>query len=295
MSDVSIVEPLELGSPGIDRGHRLRRFLSQSGVYVVALVLAAIVIVPLLYVILGGFRTTGQLAADPVALPDPWITTNYVDVLKSESFWRQVANSAVIAAIATLLVVSLGSLVAFALSRYEFRGREAIYTLFTIGLVFPVGVAILPLYLLLRQLNLIDNPLGVALPEAAFALPITIVILRPFMRSVPGELEDAAAIDGCTRFGFFWRILLPLSRPALMTVAILAVVTSWNMFLLPLLVMNDPSEWTLPLGVANYSTEYTQDTSKILAYTALSMIPALCFFVFAERRIVGGLSGAVKG
>ena len=134
-----------------------------------------------------------------------------------------------------------------------------------------------------------------ALPEAAFGLPLTIVILRPFMRAVPVELEDAAAIDGCSRIGFFFRVLLPLSKPALMTVSILALVTSWNMFLLPLLVLNDTNEWTLPLGVANYSTEYTQDTARILAYTALSMIPALAFFLVAERRIVGGLSGAVKG
>jgi raffinose/stachyose/melibiose transport system permease protein len=135
----------------------------------------------------------------------------------------------------------------------------------------------------------------VALPEAAFGLPITIVILRPFMRAIPGELEDAAAMDGCSRFGFFWRILLPLSLPALVTVSILAFVTSWNAYLLPLLVLNDPDHWTLPLGVANWSTQYTQDTSKILAFTALSMLPALLFFVLAERRIVGGLTGAVKG
>jgi raffinose/stachyose/melibiose transport system permease protein len=277
------------------RRRRRRRWLGSLPIYAIALVLSAIVLVPLIYVVLGGFRTTGQVAAQPVALPDPWITSNYTEILKSETFWRQVGNSALIAAIATVLVVLCGSLAAFALSRYEFRGRESLYTLFTLGLLFPVGVAILPLYLLLRQLGLLDTALGVALPEAAFALPITIVILRPFMRAVPIELEDAAAIDGFSKFGFFWRVLLPLSRPALMTVAILAVVTSWNMFLLPLLVLNDTKEWTLPLGVAAYSTEYTQDTARILAFTALSMIPALLFFVVAERRIVGGLSGAVKG
>jgi raffinose/stachyose/melibiose transport system permease protein len=276
-------------------GRRWRRVLASLPIYAIALVLAAIVLVPLIYVVLGGFRTTGQVAAQPVALPDPWLTTNYTEILSSGTFWRQVGNSALIAAIATVVVVLCGSLAAFALSRYEFRGRESLYTLFTLGLLFPVSVAILPLYLLLRQLGLLDTALGVALPEAAFALPITIVILRPFMRAVPVELEDAAAIDGFSKFGFFWRILLPLSRPALMTVAILAVVTSWNMYLLPLLVLNDTKEWTLPLGVAAYSTEYTQDTSRILAFTALSMVPALLFFVVAERRIVGGLSGAVKG
>jgi raffinose/stachyose/melibiose transport system permease protein len=277
------------------RRRRRRRLAAQAPIYAVAILLSAIVLVPLLYVVLGGFRTTGQIAAKPVGLPDPWITSNYTEVLQSGTFWRQVWNSVLIASIATVVVVACGALAAFALSRYEFRGRESLYTLFTLGLLFPIAVGILPLYVLLRQLGLLDSALGVALPEAAFGLPITIVILRPFMRAVPSELEDAAAIDGCTRFGFFWRIVLPLSRPALMTVAILAVVTSWNVYILPLLVMNDQSGWTLPLGVAQYSTEYTQDTAKILAFTALSMIPALVFFLFAERRIVGGLQGAVKG
>jgi raffinose/stachyose/melibiose transport system permease protein len=273
----------------------LSRALGRTWIYGIALLLAAIVMVPLIYVVLGGFRTTGDIAAHPVAIPDPWIGSNYTAVLTDHAFWRQLLNSAVIATIATLLTVGLGAMVAFALARYSFRGRELIYVIFTLGLLFPIAVAILPLYILIRQLGLLDSPLGVALPEAAFGLPLTIVILRPFMRAVPVELEDAAAIDGCSRFGFFFRVLLPLSKPALMTVSILAVVLSWNMFLLPLLVLNDTNEWTLPLGVANYSTEYTQDTARILAYTALSMLPALAFFVIAERRIVGGLSGAVKG
>jgi raffinose/stachyose/melibiose transport system permease protein len=271
------------------------RRLSHTALYVIAIVLAVLVIVPLVYVVLGGFRTTGQLAAKPVGIPSPWITTNYRELITSGTFWRQIGNSTLIAIIATVLVVAFGSLAAYALARFDFRGRESLYTLFTFGLLFPIGVAILPLYLLIRQLGLLDTPLGVALPEAAFGLPLTILILRPFMRNVPVELEDAAAIDGCGRLGFFWRILLPLSQPALATVSIVALVFSWNMFLLPLLVLNKTSEWTLPLGVTNYSTEYTQDTARILAYTALSMVPALAFFVAAERRIVGGLSGAVKG
>jgi len=263
--------------------------------YALALAVAAVVVVPVVYVVLGGFRTTGQIAAQPVALPDPWVFANYEEVLRSGSFWRQVGTSLLIALLATAATVALGAAAAFGLSRYAFRGREALFAYFTLGLLFPVGVGILPLYLLLRQLGLLDNPVGVALPEAAFGLPITIVVLRPFMRAIPGELEDAAAMDGCSRIGFFWRILLPLSTPALVTVSILAFVTSWNAYLLPLLVLNDPAGWTLPLGVANWSTQYTQDTSKILAFTALSMLPALLFFVLAERRIVGGLAGAVKG
>jgi len=268
---------------------------SNAPTYVIAIGLATVVIVPIAYVVLSGFRTTGQIAADPVALPHPWVTHNYTKVIASGGFWRQVGNSAIVAAIATVLVVGVSALAAYPLARFQFRGREAIYTFFTFGLLFPIAVAALPLYLLLRQLHLDESLLGVALPEAAFGIPITVIILRPFMRAVPVELEDAAAIDGCTSFGFFWRVLLPLTRPALLTVIILSVITSWNNFILPLLVLTDPNHWTLPLGAANYSTEHSADTAGVLAFTTLSIIPALVFFLFAERRIVGGLSGAVKG
>jgi raffinose/stachyose/melibiose transport system permease protein len=272
-----------------------RRALLQALAVTVALIVAALVLVPLFYVVLGGFRTTGQIAAQPVALPQPWLTRNYTDIVASASFWLEIANSLLIAVVATAVVVGFGALAAFPLSRFEFRGRSALYALFVFGLLFPAGAAVLPLYLMLRQLNLLDNALGVALPEAAFGLPVTIVILRPFMRAIPAELEDAAVIDGCSRFAFFWRILLPLSLPALTTVAILAFIGSWNAYQLPLLVLGDSGGWTLPLGVANYASQYTQDTARILAFTALSMVPALAFFVLAERRIVGGLAGAVKG
>ena len=264
-------------------------------VYVVALLLTVIVLVPIGFVVLGGFRTTGQIAADPVGLPDPWVKHNYVSVITSSAFWRQLGNSLIVAAIATGLVVTVSAMAAYPLSRMQFRGREALFVFFTVGLLFPVAFAALPLYLLLRQLGLLESLLGVALPEAAFAIPITIIILRPFMRAIPAELEDAAAMDGCGRFGFFLLVLVPLSQPALVTVTILSVITSWNNFILPLLVLTDPNKWTLPLGVAQYSSEHSADTAAILAFTTLSMVPALLFFLAAQRRIVGGLSGAVKG
>jgi raffinose/stachyose/melibiose transport system permease protein len=181
------------------------------------------------------------------------------------------------------------------LARYQFRGREVLYTYFTIGLLFPAAAGILPLYLLLKDLNLANTYAGVIIPEVAFQLPITVVILRPFLAAFPSELEDAAQIDGADRLGFFWRILLPLSRPALVTVGVLAFVASWNSFLLPLLVLQDDSLHTLPLGVQNFSAQYSQDTAGILAFTSLAMMPALLFFTLAERQIVGGIQGAVKG
>jgi raffinose/stachyose/melibiose transport system permease protein len=272
-----------------------RRRARLAVTYTTALAIVALTVVPILFVVVGGFRTSAQINESATGLPHPWVLGNYTAILRSGAFWRFLLNSAVIAAIATGLAVGLGAMAAFALSRYQFRGREAIYTLFTIGLLFPLAVASLPLYLQLRHLGLLESPLGVGLPEAAFSLPITIVILRPFMRAIPGELEDAAVVDGATRLGFFWRILLPLSRPALSTVAILAFVTSWNHYLLPLLVFNDSNHFTLPLGVATFQSQYSQDVARIFAFTALSMLPSLVVFVFAERQIVGGLAGAVKG
>ena len=130
----------------------------------------------------------------------------------------------------------------------------------------------------------------------AFGLPLSIVILRPFFRNIPDDLEDAAIIDGCGPLRFYWHVMLPLSRPALSTISVLTIVGSWNAFLLPLLVLTRQDQWTLPLGVNNISTQYGTDTALVLAYTVLSIVPALILYAIAERHIVSGVtSGAVKG
>jgi raffinose/stachyose/melibiose transport system permease protein len=201
-----------------------------------------------------------------------------------------------IALATTALVLPASSLAAFVIARYRFRGRELVFALFTLGLLFPVAVAILPLFITLRQTGLLNSPLGIALPQAAFGLPLSIVILRPFFRSIPRDLEDAAAIDGCGPLRFYWSVMLPLSRPVLSTIAVLTIVGSWNAFLLPLLVLIQPEQWTLPLGINNISAQYVTDTAAILAYTTIAMIPALIFYFIAQRQIVSGLTaGGVKG
>jgi len=277
-----------------------RPTLSGVVVYAVMFLVAVAILIPIVYALLGGFKTNGQLAEFPARLlPNPWVFDNYVDVVVGDdapAFWRQLFNSLVVAAVAVGLTVGFASLAAFAFARLAFRGREAVFTLFVFGLLFPTAVAILPLYILVRQLGLTGNLLGVALPQAAFGLPLTIVILRPFFRSIPVELEDAARIDGCGSFGFLWRVLLPLARPALATVSVLAVVTTWNAFLLPLIILNGADQWTLPLGAMNFSTEYASDQARVLAFTVVGILPAILFYAFAERQLIGGLtSGAVKG
>jgi raffinose/stachyose/melibiose transport system permease protein len=296
-STITIDEPMP-GPPRVSTAGR-RFDWGQPFVYLIAFVVAAIAVGPVLYVFIGGFRTTADLNADPAGLPDPWTLQNWAAVLGSPRFWGNVFASVVLAFGTTLGVVVVGIMAAFVIARYDFRGRQGLYTLFTAGLMFPLTVAALPLTLLLRTLGLHGTYLGVIIPSIAFALPTTIIILVPFLRAIPHELEEAASIDGASRLGFFWRILLPLSMPGLVTVGVLAFVGSWNGYLLPLLVISTgtlPQDlWPLPLGVTQFSTQYSQDTAAVLAYTSLAMIPALVFFLAAERRIVGGLTGAVKG
>ena len=169
------------------------------------------------------------------------------------------------------------------------------YSLFAAGLMFPVTVAITPLYIMVRSLGLANNLAGVIAPQIAFALPTTVIILVPFLRAIPDEIEEAAALDGCGRVAFFTRMVVPLSTPGVITVGILAFVTSWNSYLLPLFILNYQDTYTLPLGVQAFASQYSVDTAKVLAFTSLSMLPALVFFSIFERRIVGGLTGAVKG
>jgi len=276
-----------------------RSWFAQPLVYFVAIVAVLISVGPVVFVWISGFRSTPDLNANPAGLPDPWYFENYITVLTSPRFWGSVFSSSLVAVGTTLGAIVLGVMAAYVIARYTFRGRQGLYVLFAAGLMFPVTVAALPLSILLRDLGLHGTFIGLILPQVAFALPTTIIILVPFLRAIPNELEEAAAIDGTTRVGFFWRILLPLSMPGLVTVGVLAFIGSWNAYLLPLLIMaagGMPQElWTLPLGVQQFSTQYSADTGAVLAYTSLSMLPALAFFLMAEKRIVGGLTGAVKG
>lgn len=272
---------------------------TQPWIYLVAALVVVVSVGPVAYIWIGGFRTTADINADPAGWPNPWSVESYLTVLTSTRFWGSVFSSTVVAVGTTAGVVLLGVMAAFVIARYTFWGRGGLYALFAAGLMFPVTVAALPLSVLLRDLGLQGSFVGLIIPQVAFALPVTIIILVPFLRAIPAELEEAAVIDGATRVGFFWRIVLPLSGPGLVTVGVLAFVNSWNAYLLPLLVMaagGMPQElWTLPLGVQQFSTQYSADTGAVLAYTSLSMLPAIAFFLFAEKRIVGGLTGAVKG
>ena len=287
-------------SPQQNGPRRSRRRSTSYGrggpfVYLVALAVVAVTLGPVLYGALGGFRSNEQLARDPAALPDPWLLRNYEGVFSNPDFWTYALNSTAIAVITTVVAVLAGVMAAYPLARYQFKLREPLFLVFVLGLLFPAAVAIVPLFILVtRDLELGNTWWGVALPQAAFALPTTVVILRPFLMALPKELEEAALVDGASRIRIFWQIALPLSMPGLVTVGVLAFVASWNAYLLPLLLLQGEMR-TLPLGVADYSTEHSADTAGVLAFTTIAMIPALILFLAMQRRIVNGLQGAVKG
>ena len=275
----------------------LVRFLQ----YFILGIVVVIMFVPIVILLFGSLKTTGEMYSHPYALPNPPHWENLVGILSTAAFWRLLRNSVVLMLATTTGVVFVCGLAAFVFARLDFRGKHWIFNLFTLGLMFPINVAILPVYFVLRQLNemgipLIDSLVGVMLVQIAFNISGNILILRGFFTAIPAELQDAAYIDGCNNFDFFWRILLPLARPALAAVAALTMIVSWNDLLVPLVVLNSDKLWTLPLGTMQFQGQYGQDLALVSAFVALSAIPTLIFYLLAERQIVSGLTaGAVKG
>jgi raffinose/stachyose/melibiose transport system permease protein len=264
--------------------------------YAALLVVAGVVLIPLVVAVIGGFKTNADLQNRPGGLPQTWIVSNYTDIIVTWSFWQKTLNSVIVMLLTTVIVLSLSSAAAFVFSRMRFRGRETLFNFFVLGLLFPLPVAILPLYLLLRSLGLVDSLWGVILPQVAFSLPFNILLLRTFFSAVPQDLEDAAYVDGATPLQFLVRILLPLVRPALAAVAVIAMVGSWNNFFLPLVVLNSERLYTLPLGVQQFQGEWSTDWARVLAYVTLALVPAVAFYLAAERHIIAGLTaGSVKG
>lgn len=264
--------------------------------YLILCILVLIIIVPIVTIVFGALKTRGEFMQQPYSIPYPPRWENITKILGDESFWRMLRNSLIVMLATTAAVVLLCSLAAFVFARMQFRGKTLAFNLFTVGLMFPINVAILPVYLVLRQINLTNHLEGVILVQVAFLLSSNILILRTFFMSIPVELQDAALIDGCTIFGFFWRILLPLARPALASVAALTMIVSWNDLLVPLVVLDKDTLWTLPLGTMQFQGQYGQDLALVAAFLTLSAIPTVIFYIFAERQIVAGLTaGAIKG
>lgn len=266
--------------------------------YALLIFLSIIVMAPVMTAVLGGMRTNAEFLARPIDLPRNGIQwENYKSILEDDSFWTAAKNSTLITIGVATLNVILSSMLAFVFSRMKFFGRNILFNIISFGLLFPLVVAILPLFILLRQMGMLNSLWGIILPMVAFGLPGSVVILRGFFMGIPKELEDAAYIDGANIFGFFFFILMPISRPALSAVVTLNIVAAWNEYFLPLLVVG-PSEdkWPLPLGIMQFQGQYGTDWALVMAYVTILIVPAVVFYLFTEKLIVTGLTGGeLKG
>jgi raffinose/stachyose/melibiose transport system permease protein len=264
--------------------------------YLVLLLVAGLVLVPIAATVLGGFKDLGELRTNPFGLPREWHFENYWGILSRGRYWQMIFNSAVIASFTTALVLVAAGLAAFVFAHLRFAGDRYLLNYFLIGLLFPAATAILPLFIKVRDLGLLDTYAGVVLPAAAFSLGPAILLFRNFFRQLPGELLDSALIDGATYLQFFARVVMPLSRPILATVGVISFVQAWNNYLLPLILLNSDAKYPWPLGIMVYQGEFSSDWQLVLAFVSLTIAPAIIVFLLAQRFIVAGLTaGAVKG
>jgi raffinose/stachyose/melibiose transport system permease protein len=259
-------------------------------------VMATFVLVPLLATVLGGFKSLGELRVNPFGWPQHWEWSNYGDILDSKRYWQLLRNSIVISVLTVTLTLIVASMAAFTFAHMKFFGSSMLLGYLTLGLLFPAATAVLPLFIKVRDLGLLDTYFGVALPQVAFGLAMTILLLRRFFKDLPPELLEAALVDGCTYINFFRYVTLPLSRPILATVGTIAFVHSWNAYLLPLVMLNTDDLYPWPLGIMVYQGEYSSEWHLILAFVTLTILPTIILFIFAQKHIVAGLTaGAVKG
>ncbi|SDR61719.1 carbohydrate ABC transporter membrane protein 2, CUT1 family [Rhizobiales bacterium GAS113] len=298
MTDATLSGRIWHGRPSWLPGRRRRRPADGARLttYAILVVVAAIILVPLLATALGGFKTLGGLRANPFGLPEQWVWSNYWDILSSARYWRMLGNSLVIATLTVSLVLATASMAAFTFAHLRFFGSGFLLNYFLLGLMFPAATAILPIFIRIRDLGLLDTYFGVVLPQAAFGLGLSVPLMRNYFKSMPHELFDAAFVDGCGYAQYFWHVTLPLARPILATVGTVSFVSSWNNYLLPLILLNTETRYPWPLGIMVYQGEFGTDWQLVLAFVTLTILPTIIVFFAAQKHIVAGLTaGAVKG
>jgi len=254
---------------------------------------AAIVLIPLLLVISNALRPTREIFRNPIGLPTSPSLDSFVKAWEEASFNVYFFNSLVITVAAVVLATAVSALAGYMLGRYKFTGSRFLTAYFLAGLMLPFRLAIVPLFLLLNDMGLIDNRLGLILVYAATGIPFSIFILSSFFRQLPQELSEAARIDGAGEFTIFGRIMLPLVRSALATVVVFQFVPLWNDFFFPLVLLRSTDKWTLPVGMTRFFGEFQADWSTLFAGLIITTLPLIIIFLLATKQIIAGLTAGI--
>jgi arabinogalactan oligomer/maltooligosaccharide transport system permease protein len=277
-------------------------FARRALTHVVLILVTLAVLYPLVLVLKIAFGSGQGFSAGLNPIPDSIGLDNFRAVISETTpdgvwlFGRQLLNSAVIAIATTLLGILLACTAGYAFSRFDFPGRETGLMTFLVSQMFPGVMMMIPLYLILEKLGLLNAPMGLILVYATTSVPFCVWMLKGYFDTIPRELEESAIMDGASRFTIFWRIILPLSAPAVAVTALFCFMTAWNEFVLAFTFMDDPLAFTLPVAVQGYVGEKSIEWGRFAAASVLVSVPVMALFFALQKHLVGGLtSGAVKG
>lgn len=265
--------------------------------YVVLAVGAIIMVTPFVYLLSTSFKPQAYvLTIPPEFIPNPATTANYEQVLTSHNFGLYFLNSSIVAVISTALSVLISSMMAFAFARFEFRGRELVFRVLLIGLIVPAMMLIVPQFVLAKQLHLLDSLAGLIVFYVAGTLALNTFLLRGFFEAIPAELDQAMQIDGASAWWRYWRLALPLAKPALATATIFTFLANWDEFAWALTIITDQDKLTLPVAIQLFQGQNATQWGLVFAASAIAIIPVIIVFLVFQRHFVQGLTaGAVKG
>ncbi|MFC6020974.1 carbohydrate ABC transporter permease [Plantactinospora solaniradicis] len=254
---------------------------------------ALLTTLPLVWVVISSFKSDGEILSDPWGLPAALRFENWARAWTEARIGQYFLNSGIVVAGSLTLTMLFGATAAYVFARYEFRGRQVFYYLFVGGMMFPVFLALVPLFFVVRNAGLFNTWTGLSLVYAAYSLPFTVFFLTAFFRTLPTSVAEAALIDGCGHFRLFFRVMLPMARPGLISVAIFNFLSQWNQFILPqVLMQGDESKWVLAQGLSALAVSqgYQGDFSGLFAGLTLAMLPVLAVYVVFQRQIQSGLT-----
>ena len=253
-------------------------------------------IAPLVWLVISSLKTNGELMGAPLALPKTLQFQNYKNAFEVSGLGRLFLNSIIVSITATILNVTVGSMASYAIARYDFKGKELIFTLISAGIMVPVSALMVPVFILIKNLGLYDTKLALILTYSAMGLPLSIFIIRGFMNTIPRELEEAGVIDGCNFYQIFSKIILPLSRAGIVTAITFQFLYCWNEFIYAMLLTSSQTNRTVQVGIRFFSIQFTTDYTSMFAAITISIIPAIAGYVVFQKQIISGLtSGAIKG